>query len=294
MGLESSLLQSLLSLAVDMVRLLVWLVLLLSILAPLEKRWALHPQKLFRRAFGTDLVYYFLSGLLPKLLLILPISLMAAGIHRTVPLGWYSRVAELPMGIRFLAAVVVGDIGAYWGHRWSHEIPFLWRFHSVHHGAEEIDWLVNSHAHPVDMVFTRICGLFPLYLLGLIQPMSNSLDIVPVLFTLVVTVWGFFIHANIRWRLGWLETLVSSPAFHHWHHTNDDAQSRNKNYSAMLPWVDRCFGTLYLPSQAWPVKYGTDSPSPSSLVEQLFRPFVPGKASAFADGSIELESRSAP
>src|ERR1035438_7661357 len=32
--------------------------------------------------------------------------------------------------------------------------------------AEEIDWLVNTRAHPVDMVFTRLCGLVPLYVLG--------------------------------------------------------------------------------------------------------------------------------
>jgi sterol desaturase/sphingolipid hydroxylase (fatty acid hydroxylase superfamily) len=272
---------------VDLLRLCAWLALLLAIFAPLEKRWALHPRKLFRKAFGTDVVYFFLSGLAPKLLLVVPISLVAAGVHRVVPIGFYYWVAEIPLGLRFAAAIVVGEIGAYWGHRWSHEIPILWRFHAVHHGVEEVDWLVNSHAHPLDLVFTRLCGLFPMYVLGLAQPMSNGLDMVPILFIVVGTAWGFFIHANVRWRLGWLEGLVSSPAFHHWHHTNDGPERINKNYSALLPWVDRCFGTFYLPKQAWPMKYGTDAPTPSSLAGQLFRPFVPGDRSAFANGSIQ-------
>jgi len=60
----------------------------------------------------------------------------------------------------------VNDFGAYWGHRASHHIPFLWRFHAIHHSAEHMDWLVNTRAHPVDMVFTRLSGLVPVYRAG--------------------------------------------------------------------------------------------------------------------------------
>ncbi|MEO5926308.1 MAG: sterol desaturase family protein [Bryobacteraceae bacterium] len=257
----------------DVLRLGVWLLLLLVIFVPLERLWALRPQPVLRLGFGTDLAYYFLSGLLPKLLLLLPISLLAGLAHSNTQIGFYAWVGGIPSVLRLPLAMVVSDIGSYWGHRWSHQIPFLWRFHSIHHGAEEIDWLVNSRVHPVDMVFVRLCGLVPMYLLGLAQPTGDGADLVPILVIVIGTVWGFFLHANVRWRFGWLEYLVSSPAFHHWHHTNDRPENTNKNYAALLPGVDRLFGTLYLP-KAWPSQYGVNEPLPSDLAGQLLHPLT--------------------
>jgi sterol desaturase/sphingolipid hydroxylase (fatty acid hydroxylase superfamily) len=135
-----------------------------------------------------------------------------------------------------------------------------------------MDWLVNTRAHPIDMVFTRLCGLIPMYALGLAQPMGNRVDMVPVVVSIAGTAWGFFIHSNVNWRLGWFEWAISSPAFHHWHHTNDGAELVNKNYSAMLPWVDRCFGTYYLPASQWPEKYGIDAQVPRSFAGQILEP----------------------
>jgi sterol desaturase/sphingolipid hydroxylase (fatty acid hydroxylase superfamily) len=257
------------SLAVDFLRLTLWLVLLGIVFVPLEKLLPLHRQKLLRRSLGLDFVYYFLSGIAPKLLLILPISALASVVHNILPGGFYSWMASQPQGLRLAAAVVAGEFGAYWGHRWSHEIPWLWRFHSLHHRAEEMDWLVNTRAHPLDMAFTRFCGLVPMYLLGLAQPRGGELDWVPLAVSLIGTFWGFFIHANVNLRLGWLESLVSSPAFHHWHHTNDSAETLNKNYAALLPWMDRCFGTHYLPAKAWPQIYGIAPLPPESLRSRI-------------------------
>ncbi len=274
----------------DIVRLSLWLLLLAVFFAPLERIWPARPQKLFRRAFGTDLVYYFLSGLAPKLLLLLPLAALAACLHRFAPTAYYSWIADQPLFLRLMGALVVGEIGSYWGHRWSHQIPFLWRFHALHHSAEEMDWLVNSRAHPIDMFFVRLCGLVPMYVLGLAQPMPNRVDLAPVLVTILGTAWSFFIHANLRWRFGWLEWMVSSPAFHHWHHTNDGPDLINKNYSAMLPWVDRLFGTFYLPKRAWPSKYGIDEPTPMELRDQLLQPLLPHRVQESTPTALNAES----
>jgi sterol desaturase/sphingolipid hydroxylase (fatty acid hydroxylase superfamily) len=259
--------------AIDIFRLCVWLVLLMAVFVPLERLCALHSQKVFRKAFLTDLAYYFLSSLLPKLLLVVPMAILAWGLHRLIPGALQSHAATMSLWMRFAAAMVVGEIGFYWGHRWSHEIPFLWRFHAIHHSAEEMDWLVNTRAHPVDMVFTRLCGFVPMYVLGLPGPAARTVDIVPLLVILTGTVWGFFIHSNLRWRFGPLEWLVSTPAFHHWHHTYQEPF--NKNYSAMLPWLDRVFGTFYMPKKQWPASYGAELPVGTGLPGQLLQPFLP-------------------
>jgi sterol desaturase/sphingolipid hydroxylase (fatty acid hydroxylase superfamily) len=261
-------------LALDVLRLCIWLLLLMLIFVPLEKLFSLHKQKIFRKAFFTDIFYYFLNGLLPKFLLVAAMTLIAWGVHRVRPEGMYEWVATLPVWMRLAAAIVVGEVGFYWGHRWMHEVPFLWRFHEIHHSAEEVDWLVNTRAHPVDLVFVRLCGFVPMYLLGLAQPTGNSLDLVPMLVLLGGVVWGFFIHANVRLRFGWLEWLISTPGFHHWHHTKDGPEYVNKNYAAMLPWVDKCFGTFYLPKKQWPGKYGVEDPIASGVGRQLLEPFA--------------------
>ncbi len=260
--------------AFDLLRLCIWLVLLMIIFVPMERLFAQHPQKIFRKGFFTDLGYYFLNSLLPKLLLAVPLSILAMSLHYLVPGRWYGGVADMPLWLRFASALIVGELGSYWGHRWMHEIPVLWRFHAIHHSAEEMDWLVNTRAHPLDMVFTRLCGLVPVYVLGLAQPTGSTMDWVPFLYALFGTVWSFVIHANVRWRFGPLESCVSSPAFHHWHHTKDGPQYINKNYAAIFPWVDRLFGTFYLPKKQWPTKYGIDTPMASGLVGQLVQPFL--------------------
>lgn len=258
----------------DLVRLGVWFVLLMVVFVPLERLCAQHPQKVFRKEFAMDLGYYFINSLLPKLLLILPISTAAWVLHYLAPSGLYAWVADMHPGLRFAAAIIVGELGSYWGHRWMHENPVLWRFHAIHHSAEEMDWLVNTRAHPLDLVFTRTCGLVPLYALGLAQPTGDTLDWVPLLYSLFGTVWSFVIHANVRWRLGWVECLVTTPAFHHWHHTIDGPEYEKKNYSAIFPWVDKLFGTFYLPRKQWPVKYGIDTPMARGLLGQVLQPFV--------------------
>ena len=78
----------------------------------------------------------------------------------------------------------------------------------------------------------------------------------------------------MRWRFGWLEWLVSTPGFHHWHHTKDGPESINKNYAAIFPWVDKLFGTLYLPKKQWPMRYGIDAPMASGLAGQLLQLFA--------------------
>jgi len=282
--MDIDLLQKLPTLAVDAFRLAVWLALLAAIFVPLERLFALHPAKVFRREILTDLGYYFLNNLLPALLLALPLSLLAVIGQKLVPASVPETLQSLPLAARLALGLVVGEIGFYWGHRLSHQIPWLWRFHAIHHSAAQMDFLVNTRAHPVDILVTRLAGMAPMYLLGLAGP-SAAGSVTPISVILIGTVWGFFIHANLRWRLGPLEWIVSSPAFHHWHHTRTDHIDRN--FASMLPVLDRLFGSLYLPRH-WPAAVGIAAPMPATLGGQLVEPLRSRPAASAAQTPVEL------
>ena len=253
----------------SIVRLAIWLAILVVIFVPMERFFSAHPKQIFRKQALVDIAYFFLNSLFPALLLAAPVAFLAASIHYIVPGAFLGAIAALPLWSRVFAAMLAGELGYYWSHRLCHEIPFLWRFHAIHHSAEEMDFLVNTRAHPVDMVFGRFCGLVPIYVLGLGGPIGSQGSLVPVVVTLIGTVWGFFIHANVCWRFGPLEWLISTPAFHHWHHTLTGPI--NRNYASTFPWVDRLFGTHYLPDSL-PTSYGIEGKVPASLIDQLAYP----------------------
>jgi sterol desaturase/sphingolipid hydroxylase (fatty acid hydroxylase superfamily) len=164
----------------DVTRLAIWFAFLAMVFVPLERLFAEAPQKIWRRQAFNDLAYYFINGLILSVLLAWPAALLGIASAHLLPGPLLHAAADLPLWVRVVAALVVGDIGAYWGHRWSHELPFLWRFHSVHHSSPEVDWLTNTRAHPLDLVFTRFCGLVPLYAFGLAQA-SQGVSLLPVI-----------------------------------------------------------------------------------------------------------------
>ena len=58
------------------------------------------------------------------------------------------------------------SLGSYWGHRLTHQVPFLWRFHAVHHSIEHMDWLAAGRLHPLDAGVHPGVPVLPLFALG--------------------------------------------------------------------------------------------------------------------------------
>jgi lathosterol oxidase len=143
----------------------------------------------------------------------------------------------------------VADLTQHWVHRAFHRVPALWRFHAIHHSAEQMGWLAGSRLHLVDVAVTRGLTYVPIYLLGFA-------DAPLFIYLVVVSVQATFIHANVRFDFGPLKWLIATPQFHHWHHA-DEPEAIDKNFAVHLPLIDAIFGTMHLPRR-WP--RGTASP----------------------------------
>jgi len=229
------------------------LFLLALVFVPMERAFPHRAtQSTFRPGWTTDVIHFFVSHLLVQLSAWLTLAPAAAATHLAAGTSAFAHlqdtVSALPWIGQFLLIVLVADLGEYTMHRAFHRVPWLWRFHAIHHSSEAIDWLAGSRLHLVDVVITRGFTFVPLALLGF----ANG----PVYAYLVfVSFHAVFIHANVRFRFGGIEDWIVTPRFHHWHHSAQ-AEALDKNFAVHLPWIDRLFGTYHCPADRWPDRYG--------------------------------------
>jgi sterol desaturase/sphingolipid hydroxylase (fatty acid hydroxylase superfamily) len=156
-------------------------------------------------------------------------------------------------------------LGFYLVHRAFHKVPWLWRFHAVHHSIEEMDWLAAHRVHPIDQILTKGASLIPIFALGFAsEPMF--------LFAVMYRWQALLIHSNVRIGFGPLRWIFASPQFHHWHHANH-REAFDTNFAGQLSLLDLLFGTMHLPGRETPRLYGTDDPVPGDYVGQLAYPF---------------------
>jgi lathosterol oxidase len=178
-----------------------------------------------------------------------------------------TAISTQPLFVQLPLAVLAADLASYAAHRAFHSVPWLWRFHAIHHSSEALDWLAGSRLHLVDVVVTRAVAFVPLFVLGF-SPEALAAYLV------WVATQATWIHANLGTGTRWLEGWLVTPRYHHWHHAAD-AVAMDKNFAVHFPWVDRLFGTHYLPEEAWPERYGvlSDEP-PAGFPAQLVWPFT--------------------
>lgn len=249
------------------------LILYSAIFVPLEKLFGRLEQDVFRKGWRVDLTYFFVSTLLVQLTTYLTLQ------PATVLFGWttfpevQSFVRSQPYWVQFLEIMVLADLVQYWVHRAFHEIPWLWKFHAVHHSAEVMDWMAGNRLHLVDLAATRSLVYVPSFVLGFA-------DAPMVAYIVFVSLHSVFIHSNLRFKFGPFRWVFATPQFHHWHHTAE-AEGVDKNYAVHLPFYDLLFGTFHLPGARWPTLYGVrNSDVPESYLAQWIYPFQRGQKNA--------------
>ena len=247
-----------------------WFVLDLLVLAivflPLERLLSLHrDQRVFRPGWKTDLAHFFVSHLLVQLTVLLTLSPARLLLAGRVPAAVQDNVAALPVALQFVLALLLADLFQYGAHRLMHAVPFLWRFHAIHHSSTRMDWLAGSRLHLADIVFTRATSFLPLFALGIDETALTA-------YLVFVSFQAVLIHANLRVRFGPLRWILASPEFHHWHHSAEP-EAIDRNFAVHLPVLDRIFGTAHLPGR-WPASYGIEGdPVPEGWLSQTLWPF---------------------
>lgn len=195
-------------------------------------------QRRLRRQFGTDLLFYFGQHLVWLSLELVALVAIGRALALVVPASVPAAFAAQPWPVQALELIACGDVITYWYHRASHDVPWLWAFHRVHHSTLELDWLAAHREHPVDGLLTQLAMNLPALVFGIgLQGLA----------WLVVFrgVWAAYIHSNVRLPLGPLRVLVGAPELHHWHHAN--VPRTLHNFSNLAPWTDVLFGTYHCP-----------------------------------------------
>ena len=238
-------------------------------------------QKFLRKEFRQDVLWYILNYIyidrwLYYLLTYLSFIFLPLWgryvLYRIAPDSWL-RFHALPLKIEnvfllVLVLFVVIDFLAYWLHRLSHRIPFLWNFHILHHSPKELDWLSGTRSYWVDGLLSKLTTAF---VLVFIDVSEEGLSILAIWDTHI----QLFIHSNIRLRFGPLEKVFNNTHAHWWHHDVNIHHRYGQNFGQYTVIWDKLFNTYYV-EEGYPEKLGLKDEInyPSGMVARFFYPVL--------------------
>jgi sterol desaturase/sphingolipid hydroxylase (fatty acid hydroxylase superfamily) len=258
-----------------------WLLLVSAFFLLLEwaKPWR-EGQARFRKDFWLDFFYMFFNFFLFSLVVFAAASqvvvelfksgLEAVGISNLLAV----EVQSWAPWAHLLLGFVVRDFVQWWTHRLLHRVPWLWRFHQVHHSVEQMGFAAHLRYHWMENVVYRTIEYLPLALIGI-----GLRDFFAIhLFTLAV---GHFNHANFSLPLGPLKYLFNNPDMHIWHHAKHMPSSHPHgiNFGLTLSVWDYLFGTAYMPHSGRDIELGYEGMEtlPRGFWGQLWHGFGKGR-----------------
>lgn len=223
-------------------------------------------QPVFRLGWQTDFSHFVFNHFIVGLILLI----VNFAVHRLFQWALYpalqSAIQALPFVVELFLIILVADFVQYWTHRAYHEVPFLWRFHSVHHSAKYMDWMAGSRQHVFELIVTRVAVLGVIYVAGFSKEVMDF-------YIIVVGFQAVFNHANVSLPWGPLKYLLVTPDFHHWHHSSD-REALDRNYAAHFAFLDYLFGTAVKSDRRFPDKYGVlGDYMPEGFAKQQLFPF---------------------
>ena len=172
--------------------------------------------------------------------LFLPVMVNLAMKNQHLKLGLNHRYNAHPI-VKGIVAFLIMDYTNYLWHILNHKLPFLWRFHVVHHSDPDLDLSTALRFHFGEMigsVFYR--GAFVL--------VSGASALQVLLYEILFEGATQFHHSN--WKLPYkieknLNKLIVTPRMHGIHHSIIKEET-DSNYSVIFSFWDRMHNTARL------------------------------------------------
>lgn len=218
-----------------------------------------------RRRVGRNLGLWLIN-LLFSPLIVLPISYWAAAQQLSWRPLWWGGMPGLLLDLLLL------DMLIYWWHRANHMVPFLWRFHEIHHRDGFLDTTSALRFHFGEVLLSATVRAAVILVLAV--PFQSVL-----VFETLVLLGALFHHSNLKMPTaleGFLARFVVTPSIH-WVHHHAKRADTDANYATILSLWDPLFGSRAAGKRRLDMPIGVEGRSGDlSIVKLLLRPFSGG------------------
>ena len=247
------------------------LVFALEIIIPWRKK-----QPIFRKGFWLDAFYMIFNFFLFSLIGYNALSNVGVELFNDF-LGLFGidnlvaiEVQDFPVWAQLLIMFIIADFIQWNVHRMLHRVPWLWKFHQVHHSVKEMGFAAQFRFHFVETLVYKSAQYIPLAMIGF----GIEQFFVVHMFSVFI---GHLNHANLDWSYGPLGYVLNNPRMHIWHHAKalPPKHKYGMNFGLSLSIWDYLFGTAYVPKSGKDIEIGFDGDErfPHDFTGQLTYPF---------------------
>ena len=196
-------------------------------------------------------------------LLILPLTLFFSDQFAS----WRPQWMQSPW--MMIIDLIILDFFLYWWHRCNHMIPFLWRFHEVHHLDAFLDSTTALRFHFGEVFISAIARVI------VITAFAIPIETV-IIFEILLMVCTIFNHSNLSIPAvvdRYLRFVIVTPSLH-WVHHHKQQRDTDSNYATILSLWDPLFNTRN-PQLRWSTMViGVEGRGELPLPTLLTRPFI--------------------
>ena len=202
-----------------------------------EKYWSRRQLRFNKhKRWVTNLSMALLGSVFVRLLL--PISATGiAYLSHQYGVGLFNFL-HLNQAVSVILGIALLDVAIYAQHVIFHAVPWLWKFHRVHHADPDFDVSTGIRFHPIEILLSMLIKFAVIVLLGIPA-------IAVLIFEILLNATAMFNHSNIRLPCTvdkWVRWFIITPDMHRVHHSTDYSEM-NRNFGFNLSCWDRLFGT---------------------------------------------------